>query len=88
MDARITKAAKAHKIAMPITKDGFMVLCKALNMHCTEVLAYEGLIYCRGKQIDTGPAEDFNYDRLVFFLNSKSKIVAPASNPRIALTTK
>jgi hypothetical protein len=48
MTALVNKAAKEGKIAMPITKDGFKELCKALNLHCTEVLAFEALIYCRG----------------------------------------
>ena len=73
---------------MPISKEGFMRLCKALNMHCTEVLAYEGMLYCRGKQMENGPPEDFDFDKMINFLHMKSKQVAPASNPRIALTTK
>ena len=73
---------------MPVTKEGFGRLCKALNLHCSEMLAFEGLIYCRGKQMENGPAEDFDFDRLVGFLHMKSKIVPPADNPRIALSTK
>jgi hypothetical protein len=38
--------------------------------------------------MENSPAEDFNFDRMVAFLNLKSKMVAPADNPRIALTTK
>ena len=45
----INKACKENKIQLPIMKEGFMKLCKALDMHCTETLAFEGLIYCRGK---------------------------------------
>ena len=75
-------------MAMPITKEGFTRLCKALNMHCTEMLAFEGLIYCRGKQMENAPHEEFDFDRLVNFLYMKSKIVAPADNPRVALSTK
>ena len=49
MTKAVNKAIKDNKLALPITKEGFMRLCKALNMHCTEVLAFEGLLYCRGK---------------------------------------
>lgn len=52
------------------------------------MLAFEGLIYCRGKQVDQGPAEEFDFDKMIAFLNMKSKIVAPADNPRNHLTTK
>ena len=76
---------KEHKIALPIMKEGFMRLCKALDLHCSEVLAFEGLLYCRGKQMENSPAEDFDFDKMCAFLCMKSKIVAPASNPRIAL---
>ena len=62
-----------------------MRLCKALDLHCGEMLAFEGLIYCRGMQMENSGADDFDFDRMVAFLNIKSKIVAPASNPRIAL---
>jgi len=65
-----------------------MRLCKALNMHCTELMALEGLLYCRGKQMENSEPEEFDFDRMVYFLNMKSKMVAPADNPRIALTTK
>lgn len=88
MDHNVNKLIKDMKIQLPITKEDFMRLCKALNMHCTEVLAFEGLIYCRGKQMENGRPEDFDLDRMINFLHMKSKIVAPASNPRIALTTK
>ena len=57
-------------------------------MHCTEMLAYEGLIYCRGKQMENSAPEDFDEARMIKFLLMKSKVVAPASNPRIALSTK
>lgn len=82
------KAIKDLKLSLPITKDGFMRICKALNMHCTEILAIEGLLYCRGKQMEQSPPEDFDFDRMITFLTMKSKIVAPADNPRIALTNK
>ena len=57
-------------------------------MHRTATLAIEGLIWCRGKLMDNSPPEDFDFNRMVEFLNMKSRIVAPANNPRIALTTK
>ena len=38
--------------------------------------------------MDNSAPDDFDFDRMIRFLNMKSKIVAPASNPRIALTTK
>ena len=87
MSQQVNKAVKENKIALPITKEGFMRLCKALNMHCTEMMAFEGLIYCRGKQMEAGNPDDFDFDRMVAFLNIKAKIVAPADNPRIALTS-
>ncbi len=88
MTQSVSKILKDRKIPLPITKEGFMKLCNALNMHCTEVLAFEGMIYCRGQKMEEGPAEEFDFDRMVNFLIIKSKQVAPASNPRIALTTK
>ena len=47
--------------------------------------AFEGILYCRGKQMENGSEEDFSFDRMINFLNMKSKMVAPADNPRIAL---
>lgn len=70
---------------MPPNKEGFQKLCKALNLHCSEQSAFEGLIYCRGKNMDNAPPEEFDMDRMIYFLNRMSKIVAPADNPRIAL---
>ena len=85
---RVNQAIKDNKIVLPITLDGFKSLCTALDMHCTATLAFEGLMWCRGKLMENSPPEDFNFDRMIEFLNIKSRIVAPASNPRIALTTK
>lgn len=84
----VNKIIKNQKLEMPVTKETFMKICKGLNMHCTEILAYEGLIYCRGKNMENSAPEEFDFERMVQFLNMKSKVVAPASNPRIALTTK
>ena len=80
----VNKALKDHKIVTPLTKDGFVKLCNALNMHCSQVLAYEGLLFCRGPQGEQAPPEDFDMDRLIRFLREKAKIVPPADNPRIA----
>ena len=88
MALQVNKAIKDHKIAMPPNKESFQKLCKALNLHCTETLAYEGLIYCRGKNMDSAPPEEFDMDRMIYFLNLKSKMVAPADNPRIALQNR
>lgn len=85
LTSQINKAIKDNKMVMPITKDSLMKICKAINLHCTETMAFEGLIYCRGKQADNGPPEDFDFDRMVAFLNMKAKFVAPANNPRVAL---
>ena len=84
----MNKIIKEHKIALPITKEGFKKVCKALDLHCSEMLALEGLLYCRGKQMEFSRPEDFDFDRMCAFLTMKSKIVAPASNPRIALSTR
>ena len=65
-----------------------MRLCKALNLHCSEITAFEGLIHCRGKKMENGVDEDFSFEKMINFLIIKSKIVAPANNPRIALTLK
>ena len=35
--------------------------------------------------MENGSEEDFSFDRMINFLNMKSKMVAPADNPRIAL---
>mmetsp|Transcript_34081 Transcript_34081/g.42113 ORF Transcript_34081/g.42113 Transcript_34081/m.42113 type:complete len:103 (+) Transcript_34081:359-667(+) len=85
MTMQVDKAIKDHKLVMPPNKECFQTLCKALNMHCSETVAYEGLIYCRGKQMENSAPEEFDMERMVFFLNLKSKMVAPADNPRIAL---
>ena len=85
MTQNVNKAVKDHKISLPPTKDGIMKLFKALNMHCTEVMAYEALIYCRGKNMEQAPADDFNFDRMIAFMTVKQKTVAPADNPRVAL---
>ena len=88
MTQQVNKVTKELKIVMPPSKDGFMRICKALNMHCTEMLAFEGLLFCRGKNMEEGPAEEFDFDRMISFLHMKSKMVAPADNPRNHLTTK
>ena len=85
MSMQVNKALKEQKIATPLNKEGFIKLCKAINLHCTQILAYEGLIYCRGPQGENSPPEDFDMDRLIYFLKYKAKIVAPADNPRIAM---
>ena len=75
-------------MTLPITKDGFMRTCKALNMHCTERMAFEGLIFCRGKDMENAPPDDFDFDKMIHFLFIKSKTVAPADKPNFNLTTK
>ena len=84
----VNRIIRDQKLVMPITKEGFMKICNGLDMHCSEVLAYEGLLYCRGKQMENSPPEEFDFEKLVQFLRMKSQIVAPAGNPRIALTMK
>ena len=81
----VNKVVKEHKIALPITKEGILRLFKALNLHCTEMTAYEGLLYCRGNKMENSPEDAFDFDKMITFINMKSKIVAPANNPRIAL---
>lgn len=85
MTLQVNKALKDEKIAMPVNKEGIIKLCQALNMHCSQILAFEGLLYCRGAQGENSPPEDFDMDRLVYFLKYKAKIVAPADNPRVAM---
>ena len=85
MSKSVNNALKDHKIALPITKEGIVRLFKALNLHCTEMTAYEALLYCRGKQMESGPEDAFDFDKMIKFINMKSKIVTPANNPRIAL---
>ena len=84
----VDKIVTENKMTLPPSKDNFMRICKSLNMHCTEMLAYEGLRYCRGQDMEEGAEEDFDFDRMIAFLNLKSKMVAPADNPRYHLTTK
>lgn len=71
MTQQVNKAIKNQKLTLPVSKDGFMEICKSLNMHCSERLAYEGLIFCRGKLADNGPPEDFDFDRMIGFLHMK-----------------
>ena len=83
---RMNKVIKDNKIAMPITRAGIKQMCKALNLHCTETTAFEAIIACRGKHMDDSPPEEFNFDRLVQYLQFKSKFMPPADNPRQALS--
>ena len=83
---RMNKVIKDNKIAMPITRAGIKQMCKALNLHCTETTAFEAIIACRGKYMDDSPPEEFNFDRLVQYLQFKSKFMPPADNPRQALS--
>ena len=53
-----------------------------LNLHCTETMAFEAIIACRGKLMDDSPPDDFNMDKLVTYLYYKSKFLPPANNPR------
>ena len=50
---------------------GFQKLCNALNIHCTEMTSYEAIIYCRGPKMDDGPAEAFDMDKLIDFIDYK-----------------
>ena len=85
---QVNKVVKELKITMPPSKDSFMKISKGINVHCTEMMAFEGLIYCRGKQMEEAPVEDFDFDKMIVFFNMKSKTAAPADNPRNNLTTK
>ena len=78
----MNKTIKENKIPMPITRSGFKQLCKLLNIHCTEILSFEAVIYCRGPKMDDSPPETFNMEKLIEFIDYKSQIVAPADNPR------
>ena len=73
----MNKVIKDNKIAMPITRAGIKQMCKALNLHCTETTAFEAIIACRGKHMDDSPPEEFNFDRLVQYLQFKSKFMPP-----------
>ena len=88
MTNQVNKVIRDNKIVLPIDKAGFQSICKAINMHCTERLAFEGMIFCRGLKMENGDPDDFNFDKLVYFLNMKSKIVPPADNPRIMMKTE
>ena len=88
MTNQVNKILKDLKLTLPITKDSFMKVCKALNMHCTERMAFEGLIYCRGKDMENAPPDDFDFNRMIHFMFIKAKVVAPADKPNFNLTTK
>jgi hypothetical protein len=74
---------KDKKIGTPITRTGFKSLCKALNIHCTEIMSFEAVIHCRGAKMEEADPEDFDFDKLVSYLDYKSKIQPPADNPRV-----
>ena len=83
---KINKVVKEQKIPMPLTRQGIKILCKALNLHCTETTSYEAIIACRGKFMDSSPPEDFNLDKLVSYLHYKAKFMPAADNPRAAVS--
>ena len=88
MTNQVNKVIKDNKLVLPIDKAGFQRLCKGLNMHITERQAFEGLLYCRGKQMENGDPDEFDFDKLVYFLNLKSKFVPPADNPRVMMKSE
>lgn len=68
-----------------MTRNGFKTLCKALNIRCTELLSFEAMICCRGPKMDESDPDEFNFEKLVQFVDYKSKFLPPADNPRIAM---
>lgn len=85
---RVEKAIRERKIPIPITRNGFKELCKALNIHCTELLSFEAVVHCRGEQMENGDPNDFDFERLINFVDYKSKFAAPADNPTQSLRTR
>ena len=80
--SRINKIVKENKIPIPMTRAGFKQLSKALNIHCSEITSFEAIIHCRGPKMDDSPPESFDMDKLVEFIDYKSRILPPADNPR------
>ena len=68
-----------------MTRVGFKQLCKVINMHCTEITSFEAIIHCRGPKMDDSPPEAFDMDKLIDFIDYKSRIVPPADNPRLSM---
>ena len=85
MKKSVTKAIKDAKIATPITRAGFKQLCKHMNIHCTEIMSFEAIVTCRGNEMEAADPEEFDLDKLVAFIDYKSRIQPPADNPRINL---
>ena len=63
-----------NKIKMPPTKDGLHRLFKALNLAVPSVKVVDCLVFCRGKKMEDGPADDFDLKKLVawFELNLRT----------------
>lgn len=83
---QVNKVVKEKKIQMPITQDGFKVLCEGLGLQCTTQNAIEAILFCRGKNMDSSAPEEFDFAKMIGFLHQKQQHAAASENPRLALT--
>jgi hypothetical protein len=51
-------------IKMPPTREGLDLLFKKLNLYVDSKRIFECLVYCRGKELEDAPEDDFTIEKL------------------------
>jgi hypothetical protein len=65
----VLKACKVNGIKFPITRQGYIDICKALNFHATTHQAIEAILESRGRLMEEAPPDNFDFNKMLEFMN-------------------
>jgi hypothetical protein len=46
-----------------------------MNLRITQMQAIEAILHCRGNQLEASPEEDYDYEKLINFLQNKIQVL-------------
>ena len=66
----------------PVTRMDVLEICKLMNLRITQMQAIESILHCRGQLLEASSEDDYNFDKLVFYLQQKIQTMPPADRSK------
>jgi hypothetical protein len=66
LQSTLLRVCEAKSIEPPLTRQNFIDICKAFNLHCSAKLAIEAIFVCRGSKMEQ--SSTFDISALLEFL--------------------
>ena len=74
---QVEKIMDKNNLDHPVTRITVLEICKKMNLRVTQMQAIEAILHCRGPMMEKSSIEDYNFDKLVLFLQQKIKVMPP-----------